>query len=42
LKQTLKEAIRLLEDDYLGGNGSRGYGQVEIHLDKEDGEDRFY
>lgn len=24
----LKEAMRLLENDYLGGSGSRGYGQV--------------
>jgi len=30
LKQTLKQAISLLEDDYLGGNGSRGYGQVKF------------
>ncbi|MDR1222285.1 MAG: type III-A CRISPR-associated RAMP protein Csm3 [Tannerella sp.] len=27
---TLKQAIELLQDDYLGGHGSRGYGQVEI------------
>lgn len=42
LKATLKQAIRLLEDDYLGGHGSRGYGQVEIRLDKEEGEERTY
>lgn len=30
LKATLKEAIQLLEDDYLGGHGSRGYGQVKF------------
>lgn len=30
LKETLEQAIKLLENDYLGGNGSRGYGQVEI------------
>jgi CRISPR-associated protein Csm3 len=24
------EALRLLEDDYLGGSGSRGYGQIEF------------
>lgn len=30
LKNTLKEAIELLQDDYLGGSGSRGYGQVEV------------
>ena len=33
LIKTLNDAIALLEDDYLGGNGSRGYGQVEIKLD---------
>ncbi len=30
LLETLKAAMALLEDDYLGGNGSRGYGQVEF------------
>ena len=25
-----KEAVRLLENDYLGGSGSRGYGQVKF------------
>ena len=35
LKATLKEAIELLKDDYLGGQGSRGYGQVDITY-KED------
>ena len=25
--------IKLLEDDYLGGSGSRGYGQVKFKLD---------
>jgi len=28
LKQALKRSMKLLEDDYLGGNGSRGYGQI--------------
>ena len=28
LINTIKEAMSLLEHDYLGGNGSRGYGQV--------------
>lgn len=28
LKDTLASAMKLLEDDYLGGNGSRGYGQI--------------
>ncbi|MCI7069917.1 MAG: type III-A CRISPR-associated RAMP protein Csm3 [Bacteroides pyogenes] len=40
LKKTLLQAIQLLEDDYLGGQGSRGYGQVEIKLDKIEGEER--
>ena len=34
LKQTLAEAIKLLENDYLGGHGSRGYGQVKIELNE--------
>lgn len=36
LKKTLKQAIELLQDDYLGGHGSRGYGQVEIRIVKEE------
>lgn len=28
--KNLKEAFELLEYDYLGGNGSRGYGRVKI------------
>lgn len=42
LKKTLLQAIQLLEDDYLGGQGSRGYGQVEIKLDKTEGEERTH
>lgn len=34
LKETLEQAINLLQDDYLGGHGSRGYGQVVIDLDE--------
>ena len=30
---TLKRGIELLNDDYLGGSGSRGYGQVKIDID---------
>lgn len=26
----IKKAMRLLEDDYLGGSGSRGYGKIEF------------
>lgn len=36
LKETLAQAIRLLEDDYLGGHGSRGYGQVKFEDLKEE------
>ena len=42
LKTTLVQAIKLLEDDYLGGHGSRGYGQVKINLVNPDGEDKTY
>lgn len=42
LKDTLKLAIRLLQDDYLGGHGSRGYGQVEIKLDNLEGKTETY
>ncbi|WP_289750691.1 type III-A CRISPR-associated RAMP protein Csm3 [Bacteroides acidifaciens] len=36
LKATVAQAISLLEDDYLGGNGSRGYGQVLVKIVKEE------
>jgi CRISPR-associated protein Csm3 len=29
--RVLRKAMRLLEDDYLGGQGSRGYGRVRFH-----------
>ena len=28
--QILKDGFRLLEYDYLGGNGSRGYGRIKV------------
>lgn len=28
--KALKEAFTLLEDDYIGGHGSRGYGRIEF------------
>jgi CRISPR-associated protein Csm3 len=34
LMGTVLRAIKLLEDDYIGGNGSRGYGQIRIELQK--------
>ncbi len=42
LKTTLHQAIDLLHDDYLGGHGSRGYGQVLIELSNETGLDKTY
>ena len=30
LLKLFKEGLRLLENDYLGGNGSRGYGQIKF------------
>lgn len=30
LKATLDRAFKLLADDYLGGQGSRGYGEVKV------------
>lgn len=36
LKATLRQAMKLLEDDYLGGNGSRGYGKIKFVENKAD------
>lgn len=36
LKATINKAIALLHDDYLGGQGSRGYGHVEIDYKTEE------
>lgn len=30
LMELFNKGIRLLENDYLGGSGSRGYGQIEF------------
>ena len=38
LKKILNEAISLLHVDYLGGQGSRGYGQVKVNFDNENGD----
>ena len=32
LIETLEKGIKLLEKDYLGGSGSRGYGRVKVHF----------
>lgn len=29
---TVFRALKLVEDDYIGGSGSRGYGQVKFHI----------
>lgn len=43
LKEALDLSIKLLEDDYLGGNGSRGYGQVQMIIEKvEERTDKVY
>jgi len=34
LKAMVERGLELIENDYLGGNGSRGYGRVEF-IDKE-------
>jgi CRISPR-associated protein Csm3 len=31
LKKVIEEGLMLLENDYLGGSGSRGYGRVKIN-----------
>jgi CRISPR-associated protein Csm3 len=31
--KNLMRAIKLLQDDYLGGSGSRGYGQIEVVIE---------
>lgn len=31
LKEVVKEALKMLELNYLGGSGTRGYGRVDIH-----------
>ena len=36
LKKGLKEAMEMLELNYLGGNGTRGYGKVKIHYSNND------
>ncbi len=33
LVSTVFEALKLVQDDYLGGNGTRGYGKVNITID---------
>lgn len=42
LRETVKQALNLLKDDYLGGKGSRGYGQVDIQFTEEERNPDFY
>lgn len=42
LIETVKRSVKLLEDDYIGGSGSRGYGQIKIDLKKTEIRDRDY
>ena len=30
----LSEGIKLLNNDYIGGSGTRGYGNIEINMDE--------
>ncbi len=39
---TLKEGFELLENDYLGGSGTRGYGKIKITSDIENPEIKTY
>lgn len=32
--ETIFRALKLVQDDYLGGSGSRGYGQVKFNIEK--------
>ena len=33
MQDTLAEALKLLEFNYLGGSGTRGYGRVKVNYD---------
>ena len=41
LEDLLLEGLKLLEMDALGGNGSRGYGQVQFQFDDKELEKKF-
>lgn len=34
--ESIKKAMKLLEDDYLGGSGTRGYGKIKFHENKDE------
>ncbi|MCE5330609.1 MAG: type III-A CRISPR-associated RAMP protein Csm3 [Bacteroidales bacterium] len=33
--EEIKKAMKLLEDDYLGGSGTRGYGKIKFHENED-------
>lgn len=33
-KETVDKALKMLENDYLGGSGTRGYGQIKINSEE--------
>lgn len=33
--EVIKKAMKLLEDDYLGGSGTRGYGKIKFHENED-------
>jgi CRISPR-associated protein Csm3 len=33
--EEIKKAMNLLEDDYLGGSGTRGYGKIKFHQNED-------
>lgn len=34
--EVIKKAMKLLEDDYLGGSGTRGYGKIKFHENEDE------
>ena len=43
MKSLLSEGFRLLEDSYLGGNGTRGYGKVKFEkIEYADRDVKYY
>lgn len=40
--ELIKQGFKLLEDDYLGGSGTRGYGKVKIESNIENADTKIY
>ena len=34
MMDNIKKSLKLLEMNYLGGNGTRGYGRVKVEFDE--------